>query len=339
MTFQNPVPKHIAHQKCQPLFTVSLHWNMMMPGRQRCVFSGIQFSWSLAPSISLFAKGWCKHQSTLYRRWVSCSYYFCMWKGLLDSNDGILEDHFIIVVLSFTEFLPWARSFPMCSYLIFMPDILWLKNLRQRTWGQLFVVTELAMCRARIQMRFFWFPKWVTIHYAASLLGGCFGAKAGEQREWLRKDSETSWTGRVTVVYYSSCSLPVNPSCDPHCAYINICHCSWKATLGCWPVPPHVMWAPRGYTLGTYTQWSIQTQRSKRSVERRCLEGSAIQTEVQGRNLCGSCRKAASSLGLPQGMARASDSDRGQKTGKDPPRIPVYLVAVPTWIRLRIKSA
>lgn len=108
---KSPIPKHIAHQKCLPLFTVSLHWNMMMPGRQRCVFSGIQFSWSLAPSISLFVKGWCKRQSTSYRRWVSCSYYFCMWKGFLDANDGILEDNFIVIVLSFTEFLSWARGF------------------------------------------------------------------------------------------------------------------------------------------------------------------------------------------------------------------------------------
>lgn len=108
---KSPVPKHIAHQKGLPLFTVSLHWNMMMPGRQRCVLSRIQFSWSLALSISLFANGWHKHQSTSHRQWVSCSYYFCLWKRLLDSNDGILEDHFIIVILSFTEFLSWAESF------------------------------------------------------------------------------------------------------------------------------------------------------------------------------------------------------------------------------------
>ena len=30
---------------------------------------------------------------------------------VVDSNDGILEDHFIVVVLSFIEFLSWARSF------------------------------------------------------------------------------------------------------------------------------------------------------------------------------------------------------------------------------------
>lgn len=53
---KSPVPKHMAHQKCLPLFTVLLHWNMIMPGRERRVFSGIQFSCSLAPSISLFAR-------------------------------------------------------------------------------------------------------------------------------------------------------------------------------------------------------------------------------------------------------------------------------------------
>lgn len=63
---KSPLPKHIAHQQCLPLFIALLHWNMMMPGRQRCVFSGIQFSWSLAPSISLFTKGWCKHQFVSY---------------------------------------------------------------------------------------------------------------------------------------------------------------------------------------------------------------------------------------------------------------------------------
>lgn len=32
-------------------------------------------------------------------------------KALLDSNDGILEDHFIIIVLSFIEILSWAKTF------------------------------------------------------------------------------------------------------------------------------------------------------------------------------------------------------------------------------------
>lgn len=51
----------------------------ILPARQQCVFSGIQFSWSLASSISLFAKGWHKLQATSYGWWVN-HYYFCMWK-------------------------------------------------------------------------------------------------------------------------------------------------------------------------------------------------------------------------------------------------------------------
>lgn len=39
------------------------------------------------------------------------SHYFCKWKRLLNYNDGILKDHFIIVVLSFIEFISRARSF------------------------------------------------------------------------------------------------------------------------------------------------------------------------------------------------------------------------------------
>jgi hypothetical protein len=139
MTFKSSLFPNTVHQKRLPLFTISLHWNTMSPGRQWCVFSGIQFSWSLAPSISLFAKGWCKHPS-IHLLWMVCkplSYYCCMWKGLLDSNDGILQDHSFTVVLSLLGTYHEPGVFTAYSYLIFSIDILWMKNMRLTELGRI----------------------------------------------------------------------------------------------------------------------------------------------------------------------------------------------------------
>lgn len=51
-------------------------------------------------------------------------------------------------------------------------------------------------------------------------------------------------------------------SCNLHCACVDVCYCSQKATLGHGAVPPHVIWAPWGCTPSTRTQGSAQTQRS-----------------------------------------------------------------------------
>lgn len=50
-------------------------------------------------------------------------------------------------------------------------------------------------------------------------------------------------------------------SCNLHCACVDICYCSQKATLGHGAVPPHVIWAPWGCTPSRRTQGSAQTQR------------------------------------------------------------------------------
>lgn len=80
-----------------------------------------------------------------------------LYEALLDFNDGILKDHFIIAVLSFTEILTWARSF---YYLFIFNLYSWHlvdeESETQKTWrGMLSMGTELVTCTARIQTRLF----------------------------------------------------------------------------------------------------------------------------------------------------------------------------------------
>lgn len=98
-------------------------------------------------------------------------------KALLDSNDGILEDRFILV-LSFIEILSWAKTF-------YYGFIFYLYNWHfvgeeSETWGELSMDTGLATCRARTQMQFFWFWKCVPSIMLDFLLGTCFGAEVEE---------------------------------------------------------------------------------------------------------------------------------------------------------------
>lgn len=82
---------------------------------------------------------------------------FLWCEALLDSDDRILEDHFIIIVLSFIEILSWARSF----YYVFIFNLYsWHfvgeESETQRTWrGVLSMDTELVTCTARIQTQLF----------------------------------------------------------------------------------------------------------------------------------------------------------------------------------------
>lgn len=114
-------------------------------------------------------------------------------EALLDFNDGILKDHFIITVLSFIEILSWARSF----YYVFIFNLYsWHfvgeESVTQRTWrGALSMDTELVTCTctARIQTQLFWFQKWIPSIMLDFLL---VSQGRGGRERWSRKELKTS---------------------------------------------------------------------------------------------------------------------------------------------------
>lgn len=120
----------------------------------------------------------------------------------------------------------------------------------------------------------------------------------------------------MTVVYYSTYSLPINPPCHPHCASINICHCNQKATLG------HGLSFTRWceFPAGVHQAWTLSTLPRPRGAMSKCRATEKVpwaqcQTaRSPGQATLWACRRAASSSSLSEALTWPPDSE-GRKQG------------------------